>query len=208
MFTLKKHKVNKMKVSKWAVFVSQTGSEVVELSEALGLTPGYLFTNNYSKLASNTLKFLKENNVEVIKLPFRPTEDDYQSKILNKCNLLTLHGYLRILPASFIRNFKGSIYNGHPGLISSYPELKGKDPQIKAWEGKYREVGSVVHKVTEGVDEGDIVMQCSTNNFARSLDGMYRILKSTSFTCWVSFLLKSKLLPLGKETIENLEFEV
>ena len=106
------------------------------------------------------------------------------------------------------KNFKGDIFNGHPGLISSYPELKGKDPQIKAWEGKYREVGSVVHKVTEGVDEGDIVMQCSTNNFAKSLDGMYRILKSTSFTCWISFLLKSKLLPLGKETIENLEFEV
>jgi len=197
-----------MKVSKWAVFVSQTGSEVVEVCNALNITPGYLLTNNFNKLSTNSLKFFKKNNVEIIKLPFRPTEESYTSKILNKCNLITLHGYLRILPASFIINFKGNIYNGHPGLISSYPELKGKDPQIKAWEGKYREVGSVVHKVTEGIDEGDIVMQCSTSNIARSLDSMYDILKSTSFTCWITFLLNSKLLPLGKETVENLEFEV
>lgn len=196
-----------MKVSKWAVFVSQTGSEIVELSQALKLTPGYLFTNNISKLSNSSLEFLKENNVEIIKLPFRPTEEDYNNEILKKCNLVTLHGYLRILPASFIQNFKGNIYNGHPGLISSYPELKGKDPQIKAWEGKYREVGSVVHKVTEGVDEGAIVMQCSTVNTANTLDRMYNILKSTSFTCWITFLLQSKLLPLDKESVENLQYE-
>lgn len=193
-----------MKVSKWAVFVSQTGSEVVELSEALGLTPGYLFTNNFNKLSSNTLRFLKENSVEVIRLPFRPSEEDYQSEILEKCNLVTLHGYLRILPAPFIQNFKGNIYNGHPGLISTYPELKGKDPQIKAWEGKYSKVGSVVHKVTEGVDEGAVVMQCSTVNTASTLDSMYSILKSTSFTSWFTFLISSKLLPLDKESIETL----
>jgi len=132
-FILKKHKDNRMKVSKWAVFVSQTGSEVVEVCNALNITPGYLLTNNFNKLSANSLKFFKKNNVEIVKLPFRPTEESYHSEILNNCNLITLHGYLRILPASFIKNFKGSIYNGHPGLISSYPELKGKDPQIKAW---------------------------------------------------------------------------
>ena len=110
-----------MKVSKWAVFVSQTGSEVVDLSEALGLTPGYLFTNNFSKLSSNSLKFLKENNVEVIKLPFRPTEEDYQSGIFKNCNFITLHVFLRTLPPSFIQNFTCNIFNGHLGLISSYP---------------------------------------------------------------------------------------
>ncbi len=197
-----------MKYNKWAVFVSQTGSEVVSISETLGITPGYLFTNNPSKLAEKTKRLIEKNGIVLIKLPFRPTEEDYKNVIFKKVNLITLHGYLRILPASFIDSFQGKIYNGHPGLIDKYPELKGKDPQVRAWEGKYDWIGSVVHKVTAGVDEGKIEHTCSTINRADSLDGMYELLKSTSFTCWVTFLFRNNLVPLAKEVKEDLEYAV
>ena len=45
-----------------------------------------------------------------------------------KHDLITLHGYLRIIPENICKQCK-HIYNGHPGLINMYPELKGKDPQ-------------------------------------------------------------------------------
>jgi phosphoribosylglycinamide formyltransferase-1 len=197
-----------MKYNKWAVFVSQTGSEVVNISETLGITPGYLFTNNPNKLAEKTLRLIEENGIVVIKLPFRPTGEDYKNVIFKKVKLITLHGYLRILPASFIDRFEGKIYNGHPGLIDKYPELKGKDPQVRAWEGNYDWIGSVIHKVTAGVDEGKIEHTCSTINRADSLDSMYELLKNTSFTCWVTFLFRNNLVPLDGEVKKDLQFVV
>jgi folate-dependent phosphoribosylglycinamide formyltransferase PurN len=87
------------------------------------------------------------------------------------------------------------IYNGHPGLITYYPELKGKDPQIRAWEGKYETVGSVVHKVTEGVDEGGVVRFSAVKNVATDLDTMYDLLKQTSLDSWIKFF-KDQVLKL------------
>jgi folate-dependent phosphoribosylglycinamide formyltransferase PurN len=51
--------------------------------------------------------------------------------------IVTLHGWLRVIPAYVCE--RSRIYNGHPGLITKYPELKGKDPQVRAFikEGKY-----------------------------------------------------------------------
>ena len=46
--------------------------------------------------------------------------------------LITLNGWLRIVPPD--KCAKYNIYNGHPGLITKYPELKGKDPQQRMWE--------------------------------------------------------------------------
>lgn len=197
-----------MKYNKWAVFVSQTGSEVVNISETLGICPGYLFTNNPSKLAEKTLRLIEENGIVLVKLPFRPTEKDYENVIFKKVKLVTLHGYLRILPAKFISDFKGQIYNGHPGLISEHPELKGKDPQIRAWEKRYNFIGSVVHQVSPEVDEGKIMWTCSTINNASSLDNMYELLKGTSFTCWITFLFQNNLVPLDKEKKEDLRYAI
>ena len=59
------------------------------------------------KLSEETWRFIEENGVVIVKLPFNPTEADYNNVILKKCKLITLHGYLRILPASFIDSFEG-----------------------------------------------------------------------------------------------------
>jgi len=98
-----------------------------------------------------------------------------------------LHGFLRILPPELFQYLTGKIYNGHPGLITYFPELKGKDPQIRAWEGKYDTIGSVVHKVTEGVDEGEVVRFAAISNTAQSLDDMYNLLRGTSLDSWIRF---------------------
>ena len=88
-----------------------------------------------------------------------------------------------------------TIYNGHPGLITEYPELKGKDPQVRAYEGikegKYPSAGAVIHKVVAGVDEGRIILQERFNTFNLDLDGLFRTLRDRSLYMWCKFLRRN-----------------
>jgi folate-dependent phosphoribosylglycinamide formyltransferase PurN len=180
----------------WTVFVSQTGSEVYDICTQLGAVPKLLVTNNSRKLREDVAQFLKDNRCELRSIPFNPLLDHYLQEDILSSNMITLHGYLRILPGEFIQRYSPKkIYNGHPGLITHYPELKGKDPQIRAWEGDYPYLGSVVHEVTEGVDEGEVIRFTMVPNHEDSLDGVYQQLRHTSLDAWLKFL-KRRLLKL------------
>ena len=103
--------------------------------------------------------------------------------------LITLNGWLRIVPASKCSVY--NIYNGHPGLITKYPELKGKDPQKRAWENiaSYAKIGSVVHKVAAEVDAGEVIVEKSTRTSRiYNLNKTYNALRKTSFDAWLEFL--------------------
>ena len=141
----------KNKSTKWCAFFSQTGNEIATISRSLGRWPDYIVTNRMDDNGVNP-RILQRHTQKLIRIPKWPKEMDYLNiaddmgfSILNdkwKDNvIITLHGYLRILPACFCDNKK--IYNGHPGLITKYPELKGLDPQKKAFEaGTYETIGS------------------------------------------------------------------
>jgi phosphoribosylglycinamide formyltransferase-1 len=106
-------------------------------------------------------------------------------------SLVTLHGYLRIIPPDVCERHE--IYNGHPGLITEYPELKGKDPQEKVWitPSAYATIGSVVHECTPGVDEGPIVATASMpNDDISSKLVLYTRLRKTSLEAWLKFFAK------------------
>ena len=120
----------------------------------------------------------------------KPSEEDYISQFEKYSNpLVTLHGWLRIVPPYVCE--RTEIYNGHPGLITKYPELKGKDPQVRAYEGKYKTIGCVLHKVSAGVDEGEIISEVEySNDFQLELEEIFRILKDKSLTMWTQFLKK------------------
>jgi folate-dependent phosphoribosylglycinamide formyltransferase PurN len=172
---------------KWYCFCSQTGSEIVNLSKLINKTPVSIITNNYKKLSQSSIDYFQSNNIEIITLPFNPTLEDYQNLNIDKDSLITLHGYLRILPKEYCYEYS-FLYNGHPGLITEYFDLKGKDPQVKAFEKKYTKIGSVVHKVTPEVDEGQIITyDYTTINPNSSIDEYYNALKLTSINAWKKF---------------------
>ena len=80
-------------------------------------------------------------------------------------------------------------------MITDYPELKGKDPQQRAWAGiqmgKYPIAGAVLHKVISEVDEGEILdSSCFSVSTELSLNELFRILKGVSLNMWVKFLKK------------------
>ena len=103
--------------------------------------------------------------------------------------LVTLNGWLKIVPSDKCKKY--NIYNGHPGLITRYPELKGKDPQERAWNSihEYTHVGSVVHEVAEEVDGGNVIIEKEVNSSEiTDLDSAFFTLRNTSFDAWVEFL--------------------
>jgi len=105
--------------------------------------------------------------------------------------IISLHGYLRILPPDICKQYE--VYNGHPGAINIYPELKGKDPQEKVWleMEKYNIIGSVVHRCTAELDAGDIMKSVEVSNVNYSRDEVYTSLKRTSLSAW-NFFMKEK----------------
>ena len=173
--------------NKWITFFSQTGAEIADLSENIRRWPDLIITNK----RPDHLRTIDPRIVEYgyIEVPNKPTADDLDA-VLQDNAIVTLHGWLRIMPEVICNKYL--IYNGHPGLITKYPELKGKDPQVKAHKLGHEVAGAVIHKVTAGVDEGRIIMEEYFNATQLDLDGLFRILRDRSLYMW-SNLLKQVL---------------
>ena len=173
--------------NKWITFFSQTGAEIADLSESIGRWPDLIITNK----RPDHLRTIDPRIVEYgyIEVPNKPTVSDLDA-VLQDNAIITLHGWLRIMPEVICNKYL--IYNGHPGLITKYPELKGKDPQVKAHKLGHEVAGAVIHKVTAGVDEGKIIMEEYFNATQLDLDGLFRILRDRSLYMW-SNLLKQVL---------------
>ena len=176
-----------MEATKWITFFSQTGAEIADISETLGRWPDVIITNERPD-------HLRTIDPRIVKQGYftwgnKPTEEDYIDLLEKHPDaIITLHGWLRIMPAYVCE--RSQIYNGHPGLITEYPELKGKDPQIRAYEGNYPTAGAVLHKVVAGVDEGTVIAEERFNNFGLELDDLFRILRDRSLFMWYNFLKK------------------
>jgi len=108
-------------------------------------------------------------------------------------DLITLNGWLKIVPADKCEQY--NIVNGHPGLITRYPELKGFDPQKRFWadRSKYDYYGSIIHEVTAEVDEGKILSLSE-----KVVDGTeqepFNILKETSLDAWLDFFKQQDII--------------
>ena len=174
--------------NKWIAFFSQTGGEIADIASSLERWPDIIVTNERpSKLRTIDGRILDNVEDRLVVLPNKPSIDDYEV-VLEDNALVTLHGWLRIMPKIICEKY--AIYNGHPGLITKYPELKGKDPQVRAFEGKYPIAGAVLHKVVPEVDEGKIIAEEYFNASQLDLDELFRILRDRSLYMWINFLKK------------------
>ena len=173
--------------TQWVAFFSQTGTEIVDIAKSLNRWPDLIITNKRPDHLRTINPELLEQDHLLVTTSNKPTEDELFKLLSNYDNpVVTLHGWLRIMPPKLCENYY--IYNGHPGLITEYPELKGKDPQIRAFEAKYPVAGAVLHKVVAGVDEGRIILEERFNTFNLELDDLFRILRDRSLYMWCNFL--------------------
>lgn len=165
---------------RWVTLFSQTGKEIADISDKINRFPDLILSNRQS------LDGVDSRIKNRVKLLSRvPLEEEYFS-ILEKTDLITLHGFLRILPSNVCGTFM--IYNGHPGLINKFPFLKGKDPQKKAYDLQLESSGCVIHRVIPEVDEGEIIKSREVLIKNLTLEELFIILKNTSLDLWVEFL--------------------
>ena len=163
---------------KWIALFSQTGSEIVNIAEKTGKWPDQVFRDtsvNLDNVNSKLKTYIVTDHEGIV---------DYLGT-LDEDVIVTLHGYLRILPALPV-----PIYNGHPALCTRYPELKGYNPQEKTWNNikSYPIIGSIIHEVTEEVDSGKLIKEVCVTNWVQDKDDLYKTLSRTSLWAWCHFM--------------------
>jgi len=85
----------------------------------------------------------------------------YDRKILevlkaHDVQLVLLSGYMKIVTLVLIDAYQWHMMNIHPSLLPSFP---GLNAQTQALDAGVKISGCTVHFVTEGVDEGPIILQ-------------------------------------------------
>lgn len=164
-------------MSKWYALYSQTGSELCKVCEQLKKFPDVPFTNNPDARKIEIGSQFATHRDIMLWLRHHLEPDD----------MVTLHGYLRIIPDDVLAT-GARFYNGHPGFITAYPELKGLNPQEKVLANpeRYDVVGSVIHEVTSEVDGGK-VLRARAEKWDRD-EELYAKLHAISVSLWVDFL--------------------
>ena len=100
-----------------------------------------------AKIKSYGIKFKNKSNFENKSL-----------KLLKKYNidLICLAGFMKILSGNFIKKFSKPILNTHPSLL---PKYKGLNTHERAIKNKDKFAGASIHKVTEKLDSGKVILQ-------------------------------------------------
>ena len=93
-----------------------------------------------------------------IKYKDKLTFENQSLKLLKKNNIdmICLAGFMKILSKKFISKFPGLILNIHPSLLPKYKGLRTHERAIK---NKDKFAGASIHKVTEKLDSGKVILQ-------------------------------------------------
>jgi formyltetrahydrofolate deformylase len=114
---------------------------------------------------------LLENTVQKFDLPFLTishenlSREDHSNLILKRLkeidfDYIVLAKYMRILPPSFVKEFKHKIINIHHSFL---PAFIGANPYKQAYERGVKIIGATAHIVTDDLDEGPIIEQGVTH---------------------------------------------
>lgn len=97
---------------------------------------------------------------EVIERRGRTREDHDRETVdvlrFHQVDFVCLAGYMRVLSAYFLEEFRDRILNIHPSLLPAFP---GLNAQLQAIEHGVRFTGCTVHFVDETLDGGPIIAQ-------------------------------------------------
>ncbi len=78
-----------------------------------------------------------------------------QEMIFRGISHIMLAGFMRVIPAEFLRKWEGRILNIHPSLLPSFPGLKALERSF----AENAPMGVSVHQVVAEVDAGSIIFQ-------------------------------------------------
>ncbi len=147
---------------KIAVFISGRGSNLKNLikhsKKKNSLIKIILVISNNPN--AKGLKYASKSKIKIygIKFKNKSSFEKNSLKLLKKYNidLLCLAGFMKILSGNFIKKFSKPILNIHPSLL---PKYKGLNTHERAIKNKDKFAGASIHKVTEKLDSGKVILQ-------------------------------------------------
>ncbi len=110
------------------------------------------------------LEAARRRGLKAVSLPSRGLDrEEYDRQTIaelkaNNVDFVILAGYMRLLSATFIREFPLRVLNIHPSLL---PAFTGLDAQHQAFDYGVRFSGCTVHFVDEHLDNGPIILQAA-----------------------------------------------
>ena len=105
------------------------------------------------------LERARKHNIEAV---FENDEDKVIELLKERdIDLVVMAGYLKIISSKFVNEYKNKMINIHPSLIPSFcgKGFYGKRVHQGVLDYGAKVTGATVHFVTEGADEGPIIMQ-------------------------------------------------
>jgi phosphoribosylglycinamide formyltransferase-1 len=153
-----------------AIFASGGGSNAQALLDAMQ-DDGYpaqavlLFSN---KADAHALERGKALGITTLSLDPKgyAGREDFDAALVSilqglQVEIICFAGYMRIVTPVLVKAFEGRILNVHPALLPQFggPGMYGHHVHEAVLKAKASESGATVHLVTEGVDEGAILLQ-------------------------------------------------
>jgi phosphoribosylglycinamide formyltransferase-1 len=108
------------------------------------------------------LESARTRRLDAVCIPSKGLDREVYDRLLldelkkRSVDFVCLAGFLRLLSASFIRQYPNRILNIHPSLLPAFP---GLDAQHQALEHGVKITGCTVHFVDEELDAGPIILQ-------------------------------------------------
>ena len=104
------------------------------IAKKMGIENYYVDLTKSKKLGNRVLNILRKNDIK----------------------LVCLAGFMKILPAYFVKSYKGKIINIHPSLL---PKYKGLNTHKRVIENNEKYTGCTIHYVNRFLDSGKIICQ-------------------------------------------------
>ena len=146
------------------ILISGRGSnfEAISKNVAAGKIDAEIAVVVSNRPGARGLEIARERGLNAVCVPSKGLDREVYDRMvlaeLAKYNvdLVCLAGFMRLLSATFIRQFPNAILNIHPSLL---PAFKG----LRAWEQALAagaaETGCTVHFVNQDIDAGEIIAQ-------------------------------------------------
>ncbi|MEW6013897.1 MAG: phosphoribosylglycinamide formyltransferase [Candidatus Zixiibacteriota bacterium] len=153
-----------------AVFISGGGSNLQSLIDAAkaGRLSARIVLVVSSRADAFGLERARREKIDTVvyKTKDYPSPEDAEKDLLKileyyRVELIALAGYLKMIPVSVIKKYKGRITNIHPALLPKYggKGMYGHYVHEAVIASKDKESGATVHLVDEIYDHGEILMQ-------------------------------------------------
>jgi phosphoribosylglycinamide formyltransferase-1 len=153
-------------VRRLGILISGRGSnfEAIADNVAAGKLDAEIAVVIANRADARGLESARQRGLKAVCLPSKGLDREVYDRMLleelgkNGVELVCLAGFLRLLSATFIRQYRNRILNIHPSLLPAFP---GLDAQHQALEHGVRITGCTVHFVDEELDAGPIIMQAA-----------------------------------------------